>query len=397
MPQPAPFRVPRALAGGAYPRDEAVATCRRLFLASVAAQQVADVPVGCALSGGTDSSAILAAMRAAAPQATLHAVGYCADHPVLGEERWIAIAAGAASASLRRVVIAPGDLARDLDDLIAAQDEPFGSTSVYAQYAVFRAAREAGITVMLDGQGADELLGGYLPLLGARLATLLREGGIGRAWAFARACRAGRDLGLGSLARQTVARLFGAAPLPGAAPPWLRRGWFAARGVRSPERPGRGLRAELESALRVTSLPALLRYEDRNSMRFGIESRVPFCQLELAEFLLSLPDELLIDDAGTTKSVLRAALRGLVPDPILDRRDKIGFATPEAAWMTALGPWMERVVAAVDPAQAGWFDLPRLRAQVRLAAAGRARQDFALWRTLNLLRWQQLARERRAA
>ena len=78
-----------------------------------------------------------------------------------------------------------------------------------------------------------------------------------------------------------------------------------------------------------SSIPHLLRYEDRNSMRFSIESRVPFLDVHLVEYLFSLPEEYLISDAGCSKYVFREAMRGIVPDAILDRQDKIGFATPE--------------------------------------------------------------------
>jgi asparagine synthase (glutamine-hydrolysing) len=76
------------------------------------------------------------------------------------------------------------------------------------------------------------------------------------------------------------------------------------------------------------SLASLLRYGDRNAMRFSIENRVPFLTLGLAEFAISLPEEYLISKNGETKSIFRAAMRGIVPDEVLNRRDKIGFETP---------------------------------------------------------------------
>src|SRR5262249_21400488 len=107
------------------------------------------------------------------------------------------------------------------------------------------------------------------------------------------------------------------------APAWLNQEWFAARGVRmTPAKYGAGasrevLREQMCRLLTRTNLPMLLRYEDRNSMAHSIESRVPFLTPALAELTMSLPEEFLIDDAGTTKAVFRRAMRGLVPDPIL--------------------------------------------------------------------------------
>ena len=123
-------------------------------------------------------------------------------------------------------------------------------------------------------------------------------------------------------------------------PPWLNRGLVqnARRRVRhEPELPRSRdlLRQQLHRTLVETSLPMLLRYEDRNSMAHSIESRVPFLIPGLADFLLRLPEEYLIGPDGTSKRIFRDAMRGFVPDAILDRKDKIGFATPEQRWLTA--------------------------------------------------------------
>ena len=92
----------------------------------------------------------------------------------------------------------------------------------------------------------------------------------------------------------------------------------------------------------------LLRYADRNAMAVSLENRVPFLTTALADFALSLPDELLIGRHGTTKKVLRAAMRGVVPDTILNRRDKIGFVTPEARWFAESAALRGQLAAAID-------------------------------------------------
>ena len=129
---------------------------------------------------------------------------------------------------------------------------------------------------------------------------------------------------------------------------WLDDAWFERQGVplRMPTSAGalRNLRPALLETITTTSLPMLLRYEDRNSMAFGIESRVPFLTPQLAQFVLSLPDAYLLGDDGMTKSVLRAAMDGIAPQPILQHRDKIGFQTPESSWLHSLRPWVERTL-----------------------------------------------------
>jgi asparagine synthase (glutamine-hydrolysing) len=115
------------------------------------------------------------------------------------------------------------------------------------------------------------------------------------------------------------------------------------------------LRAILWRSVRRTSLPALLRYEDRNSMAHSIEARLPFLTTELAQFALSLPPGHLVAPDATGKSVFRAAMRGLVPDVVLDRREKVGFPVPGRTWIT-LVPGVADLLAealripAVDPA-----------------------------------------------
>jgi asparagine synthase (glutamine-hydrolysing) len=136
-----------------------------------------------------------------------------------------------------------------------------------------------------------------------------------------------------------------------------------------------------------TGLRELLRYEDRNSMAASIESRVPFLTPALAQFALGLPDDHLIAPDGTGKLVLRRSLRGLVPDPILDRRDKIGFATPEATWLRTIGPEMEKVLASDAAHEAGPLRVAEARDRWQDMRAGKRPFDAVAWRWLNLIRW----------
>jgi asparagine synthase (glutamine-hydrolysing) len=122
-------------------------------------------------------------------------------------------------------------------------------------------------------------------------------------------------------------------------------------------------------------------------MAFSIESRVPFLTPRLAQFAYAQPSANLVDARATSKAVLRAAMRGLVPDAILDRRDKIGFATPDRLWAQALRPWFARVLGS-DTARA----LPWLKPAVALATLDRriTQSDpfgLDLWRTVNFIRW----------
>ncbi len=385
----------------AYSFDQAVRHTRELFMESVALHMRSDVPVGACLSGGIDSSAIVCAIRYLYPQAEIHTFSYIAAGTAWSEERWIDTINAATNSHPHKVTVNPQELSSDLDELIRLQGEPFGSTSIYAQYRVFRLAREAGVKVLLDGQGADELLGGYPVFQGLRFAEMLRRGewlravrflrhsrtwpGRTPAYVLAAGCRSLLPKSMQSLALRLVGR-----PL---VPPWIERRWFAEHGIPSPSpqyalRELPDLKAALLDSLAVTSIPGLLRYEDRNSMAYSIESRVPFLTVALAEHFYRLPSQYLIDDSGRSKAVLREALRGIVPDVILDRRDKIGFATAELDWLRTLTPWVEATLQGAE--QVPYLRKDRLLQEWRLVQAGRVRFDFRVWRWLNLLRWTDL-------
>jgi asparagine synthase (glutamine-hydrolysing) len=383
------------------PFSDAVTRTRELFLDGVRLHLRSDVPVGAALSGGIDSSAIVAGMRAVEPKADVHTFSFVTDDPAIGEERYADLAAKSAGATARKVRIEPGELATDLDHLIAAQDEPFGSTSIYAQYRVFRLASEHRIKVMLDGQGADEMLAGYTGYFPARIGSLIGKGRWTEAYAFAR--RAAARPGVGGrtmlLARGLRRLLPGRMQAGGKAlfgrpsvPRWMNTGWFADREVapaieRRSTRRKEQLRERLYRTITETSLPMLLRYEDRNSMAWSIESRVPFLTPALAEFLLALPEEYLISADGVTKHVFREAMRGIVPDAILDRRDKIGFATPEKSWLGELSPWIETVLSPDRLARVPVLNAPAVGNEWRGILAGKRPFDWRVWRWVNLVRW----------
>jgi len=313
---------------------------------------------------------------------------FTARFPGFERDEWSYAAASASAAGVvehHAVEPTAAGLLDDLDALVRDQNEPPASASVYAQWCVMRAAREAGVTVMLDGQGADELLGGYHGLVAARLASLVRQRRIGEAMRFA--WRASQSPGRGGLtvwAGEFLVPESLQAPLRSLVgqelvPRWMNGEWFAAHDIEATpskyaSRDSREvLREQMLRLLTRTNLPMLLRYEDRNSMAHSIESRVPFLTTALAEFILALPEEYLIDGEGRTKAVFRRAMRGLVPEAILDRRDKIGFATPEHEWMSELAPQVERWLNGESAARIPALKLDALRDEWQSIRARRPR------------------------
>ena len=336
---------PNVEARSGWTFEDAVAQVREMFLQNIRLHLRSDVPVGAALSGGVDSSAVVCAMRHVAPHMPIHTFSYIASDSDVNEEHWVDQINGYVGAIPHKVQVSAQDLLRDMEDMIRAQGEPFGSTSIYAQYRVYKLAKECGITVTLDGQGADEMLAGYQGYPGQRLRSLLETGQVLEAWQFwnnwAKWPGRSRMLACKYLASEmtdgklyeALRRIDGKPTIPS----WLIPEPLLENGVRMqkprlrPETQTKGRRVidEMSSSLSTRGIVSLLRHGDRNSMRFGIESRVPFLTIDSAELLLSLPESFLISQSGETKHVFREAMRQIVPDNVLKRRDKIGFATPE--------------------------------------------------------------------
>lgn len=380
--------------------QEAADRFRHLLQESVRLHLRSDVPVGTCLSGGLDSSAITMLMRNVLGNGgDVRSFSFIATDERLCEEQWVDIVATEAKTVSQKTQPTAEDLVASLQDLVRTQGEPFGSTSIFAQYKVFELAAQNRMKVMLDGQGADEMLGGYWSFLAARIASLLSQGhllsgmrlyqcgcqypGIDRGALLALAAGSLLPGSFQALGRKFIGRDL--------TPAWLNVRWFEDRNVAfaapwHTEGPHH-LRSQLLQSMETVSLPMLLRYEDRNSMRFSIESRVPFLTPQIAEFLFSLPERYLIDETGLRKSVFRTSMRGLVPDSILDRRDKIGFATSESQWMKSLGPWVQTRLKS-DTA----YSIPALC----LGAAGAEWQGILsgqrpfgshTWRWINLIEW----------
>lgn len=386
--------------------EAAAERLKELLMNSVRIHLRSDVPVGVTLSGGIDSSTIACLIRKLEPDMPIRTFSYVADTPELSEEKWTDLVNGTIRAESNKVLLNPEEMIDRLDRLIQRQGEPFGSTSIYAQARVFELARERGVVVTLDGQGADEIFGGYTGHPKYRALSLLCSGHPVHAVSFLKASSEwpGRP-GIGTM-------LLGMAEL--CTPDFLNQlaraimrkpnvpSWIVEEAFRSHDAPmrkdlGTGefggrdrLRAILAYQTICDSLPNLLRYGDRNAMTVSLEARVPFITREIVEFAFSLPEEYLIDNEGRSKAVLRAAARGLVPDAILDRRDKIGFRTPEANWFVKLDSWVQESIS--QACGIGILNVPALKLEWENVKAERSSFDFRVWRWLNFIRWMDLFR-----
>lgn len=334
--------------------SSAVEKVRETFINSVQLHLRSDVPVAVNLSGGIDSSATLGVAKSLAPKgAEIQAFSFVPDEEFLSEERWIDLAAQYNGVKVNKIRPNSDNLLEDLNKLVLMQDEPIGSISPYAQYCVFKGVQEAGIKVTLDGQGADEFLGGYAGYMGPRLAELMHGGSVYSASRLISGASGEYLSGVDGLIKAASIRCRDSEPAQNVAnfPPWMDADFFGQDIIRPVS--GRHLqdsmgifKGDLYHSLVSSSLPELLRFADRNSMGHSVESRVPFLNNELVELAFSLPKEHIISADGLKKSVFREAMRGLVPNEILDRKDKIGFTVPEKHWLQGgqASFWVEEVL-----------------------------------------------------
>jgi asparagine synthase (glutamine-hydrolysing) len=369
-----------------------VAAVRETFLDAVRLQLRSDVPVGTCLSGGIDSSSIAVAVAYHGHEHQKTVTAYFDDQG-FDERPYARAVVERTGADANWVTFSTEQLVEDLPAIVQAQGEPFGSTSICASWYVMREARRAGLTVMLDGQGGDEILAGYRASFGYRLSDLLRSGHVTEATRELRAFASVHGPRWAAVALATPhvpeplrlaarSRLRGAASLVA---PELRETAHRTNGDGAvfPDR----LRRQLQILLTRRGLPELLRYEDRNSMAHSLEARVPLLDHRLVELAFSLPGDELIR-RGETKSVLRRALADLLPPEVARRRDKLGFVTPESRFFRgALGDLAADVFASQSFRDRGFVDESAARQRLDRHRRGRLRAGMELWRALNVELW----------
>ncbi|MFN2453660.1 MAG: asparagine synthase (glutamine-hydrolyzing) [Pyrinomonadaceae bacterium] len=381
--------------------EDAALRFRDLLADSVRLRLRADVPVGSCLSGGLDSSAIVClvseSLKAHGDHAGQLTVTACFEDQRFDEWRFAEQVIKQTDATPVRVWPTIERLQSELDNMLWHLDEPYGSTSQFSQWCVFAAAAEAGLKVMLDGQGSDEQLAGYAGNETSLLTGLLRRGaGVQlinetlafhrkhKAWPVAQLLLASRNLAP-MLDRILPARL----KIRPGNPEWLKLDAPTHSRSKAP----RNLNASLQQQTLETSLPVLLRYEDRNSMAWSIESRVPFMDYRLVHFLAGLPDRLKLS-AGISKFVMREGLNGVLPESIRNRQDKMGFVTPEQVWLREVATdWFEeRVDAALDVAPE-IFNADEVKRLMQDTIEGRVPFTFTPWRILCFGAWITMSQQ----
>lgn len=325
--------------------DQTLENFKHLFKVSTSRRLRSDVPLGTSLSGGIDSSSVAATIcriidTTAQPQ-PLSTFSVIFPGFEKTEERYIDEVAKHFSLNSLKTVISDDEVACVFEKVVQQQDEPFTSASALAQYKVFELTKHNNVKVLLDGQGADEILAGYHKYYKWYWQELFLQRKLLKSGEIKKAKLLGVTEGFGI--RNIVAALF-----PDFASAILEKQYLL-HALRQEDLTREFVQLQSKEAYYATpaivslngllyfntcthGLEELLRYADRNSMAHGREVRLPFLNYELVQFLFSLPANVKIRE-GWTKWLLRKSMETILPREVVWRKDKIGLEPPQRAWM----------------------------------------------------------------
>ena len=391
---------------------DATKKLRSLFLESIKIHLRSDVPLGVLLSGGIDSSAIASAVKFLNPKQELHTFSYIASEDKISEEKYVDIINKDLNATSHKLKIQDFDeIDKDIDDLILKQGEPFGGTSIYAGYRLYKMVKEKGFKVILEGQGADEILAGYSGYPGQRLLSLIETKGFLKAHDYSKKYAKTHHCNYFFTWKSLAVLLFSDKILNfiyklknyflndfyiNHEPEWINKNYLKKKFIKfkknknilNKKYKGNRVKEAMINSITRNNLPALLRHSDRNSMAFSIESRVPFLTLPIVNFLLSLPEEYLISDDGLGKKIFRDAMRGIVSEEILNRKDKIGFATPEKKWFVENKEKIKKIL--MESKNIAILNKDKLLKNLDNMVDPKKPLDLRIWRYLNFTLWNKI-------
>ena len=363
-----------------------------------------DVPVGVCLSGGLDSTAIICAMARNRQGAPL--LAFCYHEAAFDERAFIADTLAQTGALLRRISLTPEAMWESLVEVLRFQDEPIISGAPIAGFHLMKLAASNGVKVVLNGQGADEILAGYPSYFPDHWDTLLRTAQVTRAWHEIQEYAAGHGTNTGQLFLRALGRLFHheLRRLPAyrrlaGKRRWRRvkhKSWFAPCLLERHAAPDEGyqdshLNAVLRRSVEQARLPHYLRLEDRNSMAHGLEARLPFMDYRLVSLAFRVPADQKMQGAWN-KALLRRSLRGRVPDSVRNRVEKMGFPTSLHVWVTgALSEPLRDILTSRAARERGIYDveamLSVLQNNHRLEPAAALKlfhvAEFELWHEIH--------------
>ena len=372
---------------------------RDLLIDAIRLRLRSDVEVGSCLSGGLDSSSIVCSLNQFTPEHSLRFRTFSVVFPntEIDESGYIEKVVSLVNVFPHFVTPTCRDLLQDIHSLVYYQEEPFAGTNIYAQWKVMKLSKEKGVKVLLDGQGGDELLAGYpfffgyyfLQLfLGFNWKTLWRE--------LIQYRKYHRDVNHGLLTpfflltpsrlKPYIVRFYSRYNLDKA----FFKKYYGQTTVPDQMYSSMSLNEALYYRMKY-GLPQLLREEDRNSMAFSIESRLPFLDYRVVEFLFSIPERFKIRD-GMTKYILRESMKGILPEEVRGRTGKLGFPTPMDDWMRE--PEMSKYIRGFFSSDRfrgrGYHDTSEVDRLFNAHMDRKANAGLAIWKILNLELWSRI-------
>ena len=371
-----------------------IAQLRQCFIESVQLRTVSDVPIGSCLSGGVDSSAIVCVLDKIL-QEPFSTYSLVVPDSNLDESKYILEVGKYTKAQLHFTEIHAQEFIDDLQDFILCHEEPAPGLSLYAQYIVFKIAHQNGAKVLLDGQGGDELFAGYVYYFGYYFYELFAS----LRWLILL-----KEIYMTFTKKKKIFPflmfLFLLLPDFVSYQLWKR---LQTKHInhkylhqvcpqgKDPRWDKMSVRESLKLTQFVTSIPHLLRWEDRNSMRWSIESRTPFMDYRLFEMSLSIPTESLIKD-GETKIIFKEALADLLPAVIRERKDKVGFEAPEDELFRdpKVVQYMKDIVYSESFKKRAYWKWNDIEKIFTSHTSGKTNAGNILWKCINIELWLNL-------
>lgn len=371
-----------------------------LFTDSIRLRLRTDVSVGSCLSGGLDSSSIVCVINKLIQTdpninrdviGTLQKTFSAVYHDKAADEsEFIKEIVNFTKCDAHYIYPNSEDLVKDVERFIYHLDEPFVSTSMYAQWNVMKLAHYNGVTVLLDGQGSDEIFAGYEVYYAFLYTQLLKSM---RLFSFSGELMRNFSKGMKIISRgaKFYFKNKKQAKAQGTELEYIKNDFIeknASRNVLN-FRTSSNLQTRLFEDLTKYSLPNLLRYEDRNSMAFSIEARTPFLDYRLVEFAMNLPVNYKIHK-GYSKWVLRDAMKNEVPAKVIWRKDKKGFPTPEAQWLKTLKSEIISTLSSEAQHLDSFLDTKRIINEYDNILSNPDIKTNFLWKVYNYAKWKQI-------
>ena len=354
---------------------------------------ISEAPVGTCLSGGIDSSSVVLISNMLLKEKYTEAISlgrkqktFSAIFPgsINNEEKYInEVVRKANNIKSFKINPKPEEFFNDIEDFIKTQEEPTISTGPYAQYKVMQEASKY-VKVLLDGQGADEEMAGYLPYYFVYINQLIKQN---KYFILIKEVLFSLDVFWPFIINKFKIIFKIKNKLN---PKSLLNNEFAKKYVNEKFSPNNNnLKQRLVEDIFKNSLQSLLRYEDRNSMRFSIEGRVPFLDFNLLKYIFSLSDKAIINN-GWNKYILRKAMVDILPYTTTKRRNKIGFTTPEDEWFLRMKNRIYTIFASKSFASRKYFNQSRILNAFQKYIEGKNDDTMVFWRMLNLELWLKI-------